>query len=79
MRNLVEYPITIDEVKLALEMAAMQEDGVGGFNSYVLTRIRDLLDERFTPQDFNPPENALKEDTKKSDEYNGTHAYPDEN
>jgi hypothetical protein len=56
-RNLVEYPITIDEVwETMQEVRRLYYDhnksAVGGQQEYILARINDLIDERFTPEDF---------------------------
>jgi hypothetical protein len=54
-RNLIEYPITMQEVLTAIEHALMQEDDddrIGGQNAAILARILELAPHRFTAEDF---------------------------
>jgi len=54
-RNLVEYPITMEEVLKAIEHALMLEDDddrVGGQNAAILSRVLELAPDRFTAEDF---------------------------
>ena len=55
MRNTLEYPITLTEVKLAVETALMREDdddSVGSIDAFILNRILQLVDKCFTEEDF---------------------------
>lgn len=55
MRNLKEYPITMDEVIIAIETAAMREDdddGVGGLDAFILCRVLELARTVFSEEDF---------------------------
>lgn len=46
MRNLKEYPITMDEVRGAVELALMRvddDDNVGSIDALVLSRLLEIL------------------------------------
>lgn len=54
-RNLLQYPITMEEVLQVIEHALMQEDDddrVGDQNAAILARILELAPHRFTAEDF---------------------------
>ena len=54
-RNLIEHPITMNEVWETMQEARRrnyEENRVGDQQGYILTRIADLIEERFTEEDF---------------------------
>jgi hypothetical protein len=56
-RNLLEYPITKEEVIGIIEGYAVElpEHVYGGEQPYILSRLIKLVEREFRHEDFNPP------------------------
>ncbi len=61
MRNLLEYPVTKEEVLQALKEVTSTtdlEDKLGDLNGYIMERVTEVMKREFRHEDFNPTEGA---------------------